>query len=281
MEERVHDDRPGFDDLVDLMARLRAPDGCPWDREQSLESLKAYLIEEAYEVLEVMDHEHAPKHKEELGDLLFQIVFQAQIAAERGDFDVRDVVAGIVEKMVRRHPHVFEEGERAASAEDAYNRWERIKQEERRAKAPQRASVLQGVPRHLPALLKALRITDKAARVGFDWQGPDGVMDKLAEELGELKEALAGGDAAAIDHELGDTLFTLVNLSRFLEINPEESLRRATDRFSRRFMAMEARLTEEGQRVEDTEMARLDALWEAVKAAERAGGSGPSSAEER
>lgn len=256
-----------FEDLMALMARLRAPDGCPWDREQTLESLKAYLVEETYEVLDVMDASHAPKHKEELGDLLFQIVFQAQIAAERGDFDARDVVAGIVEKMIRRHPHVFGEGDRASSAEDAYMRWERIKQAEKRERED-RVSVLDGVPRALPALLKAQRITDKAARVGFDWSRSEDVVVKLEEELDELREAMAGTSRDAIEHEMGDVLFTLVNLSRFLDLNPEEALRKSTARFTRRFQGIEEQLRQEGRKVEECDPATLEALWQAEKAKE-------------
>lgn len=259
-----------FDALVELMARLRAPDGCPWDREQTLESLKIYLIEEAYEVLDVMDGKDPAKHKEELGDLLLQIVFQAQIASENNDFNASDVVAGIVEKMIRRHPHVFGEGQKTRSADEAYGQWERIKQAEKRQKSST-SSVLDGVPRHLPALLLATRVTDKASRVGFDWQDRSGVLDKLQEEMDELKEALASGDKNAVDHELGDVLLTLVNLGRFVDTNPEEALRRATGRFRSRFMTMEQLLAAEGKRVEDTPTLELDPYWEAAKLKETSG----------
>ena len=263
-----------FEALVELMARLRAPDGCPWDREQTLETLKLYLIEEAYEVLDVMDGQHPAKHREELGDLLLQVVFQAQIASENNDFNAGDVVEGIVEKMIRRHPHVFGDGEKASSADVAYGQWERIKQAEKRQKS-QNSSVLDGVPRHLPALLLATRVTDKASRVGFDWKDRGGVMDKLQEEIGELNAALASGDKSAIDHELGDVLLTLVNLGRFVEVNPEEALRRATHRFRNRFMTMERLLGEEGRRVEDTPTDDLDPYWERAKALEVTKNDGP------
>lgn len=254
-----------FQALVDLMAALRAPDGCPWDREQTLESLKAYLIEEAYETLDVMDEESGDKHKEELGDLLFQIIFQAQIRNELGDFDIYDVADAIVEKMTRRHPHVFGDGPKAESAEAAYGQWERIKQAERRASHKKKASVLQGVPKHLPALLKALRITDKASRVGFDWEKTDDVLHKVDEELKELHDAIEGQDPRQIEDELGDLLFTLVNVARFLDINPEEALQKSTQKFSNRFMAMEEKLAQSGHKIEERPMAELNTLWEAVK----------------
>lgn len=270
--------RAQLEELVEVMAKLRAPDGCPWDRAQDYGTLKAYLIEEAYEVLEVMDITTPDAHREELGDLLLQIVFQAQIAKERGDFDIQEVIGAITDKMLRRHPHVFTDGPRASSPEEAYGQWERIKQEERRetakGKSKEQASVLMGVPNHLPALLRALRVTDKASRVGFDWGDKSGVMDKLNEELAELSEAEALEDPAArkaaVQHEFGDVLFTMVNLARFLDLNPEEALRESTQRFMERFQSMERALEAEGRIIEDTNPETLDALWEAAK---RSGGA--------
>ena len=254
-----------FQALVDVMARLRAPDGCPWDREQNYETLKPYLIEEAYEVLEAIDAGAPDHHREELGDLLFQIVFQSRLAEEQGHFDIFDVVEGIRAKMVRRHPHVFGE-KKADSPDEVVGNWEQGKREERRRKNAQ-ASILDGIPAALPALLQASRLTEKASRVGFDWPSIEGVREKVEEELGELSAAMTTGDEAAIDHELGDLLFSIVNLARFLKINPEEALRRANGRFKARFQHIERSLQAEGRRPEEVDLAELDRRWEAAKAA--------------
>lgn len=272
-------EQSGFDGLIAVMARLRADDGCPWDREQNLESLKPYLLEEAFEVLEVMDTPFGSL-REELGDLLFQIVFQARIAEELQAFTVHDVADGIRRKMIRRHPHVFPPlaAARNASAQDAGDQspgspttgeqvvtnWEQAKREERR-KVNEKASVLDGIPSALPSLLQAWRMTEKASRVGFDWPSLEGVRAKLDEEIAELDEAIEGGNADEISHELGDVLFSLVNMSRFLGHNPEETLRKANLRFKARFQHMEQALHAEGLRPEQLDIDALEARWQAAK----------------
>lgn len=251
-------------DLLLVMARLRAPDGCPWDREQSLETLKPYLLEEAFEVLEAIDGPRS-HHKEELGDLLLQIVFQAQIAAEAGDFTFYDVAEAIRSKMVKRHPHVFGSAIET-SADGVKDSWESRKRDERRKARPD-ASVLDGIPRALPALLQAWRMTEKAARVGFDWPDRTGVRDKLDEELRELDEALSLDDPDQIEAELGDVLFSVVNLARHLKLNPEETLRKASIRFQHRFQTMETSLNAQGLRPEALSIEALEAHWQAAKKA--------------
>ncbi len=260
----MREDADRFAALVDVMARLRGPDGCPWDREQTLETLKSYLIEEAYEVLEAMEgpRDHL---REELGDLLLQIVFQAQLAGEEGSFDIAEVIEGIRAKLVHRHPHVFGTSQ-VASSEAVKDTWEQNKREDRRKRKGD-ASVLDGIPASLPALLQAWRLTDKASRVGFDWPSLDGVQEKLQEELGELSEALETGAQDPIAHELGDVLFSIVNLSRFLKVNPEEALRRANLRFTARFQHLERALHREGLRPEEVGLEELDRRWDAAKRA--------------
>lgn len=258
-----------FDALVTMMSRLRGPGGCPWDQEQSLQTLKPYLIEEAYEVLEAMD---GPKDhlREELGDLLFQIVFQSRLAEEAGEFDLYDVAEGILNKMTRRHPHVFKETQeidtQLDSAAAVAGSWEARKRDERRKKRTT-ASVLDGIPTALPALLQGWRMTEKASRVGFDWPDVSGVKDKLNEELQELDQALASGNAAEIEHELGDVLFTLVNLSRFVQVNPEEAMRKANLRFQARFQHLERALEAEGLRPETQGIDALERRWQDAKQA--------------
>ncbi len=264
----MSEDNP-FAALCALSARLRAPDGCPWDREQTLESLKTYIIEEAYEVVDAITDSDASMLAGELGDLLFQIVFAAQIAAEQGVFDIDDVCRGIHAKMVRRHPHVF--GEVAVrGASDVVRNWEAIK-----AKEPREGGALAGVPRQLPALLKALRITEKAAAVGFDWERATDVVAKLEEEVGELKEQLASGRGAAsregVREELGDVLFVMANLARQLGVDPEAALQGANDKFARRFGAMEDEARRQGAHLAALGPAQLDVLWNLAKAAERSG----------
>ena len=258
-----------FAALRALAARLRAPDGCPWDREQTLESLKAYIIEEAYEVVDAVSESDAAMLAGELGDLLFQIVFAAQIAAEQGLFDIDDVCRGIHAKMVRRHPHVFGDVE-VRGASDVVRNWEAIK-----AKEPREGGALAGVPRQLPALLKALRITEKAAALGFDWERATDVVAKLEEEVGELKEELASGGGVAsregVREELGDVLFVMANLARQLGVDPEAALQGANDKFARRFGAMEDEARRRGTRLAALDGAQLDALWNLAKAAERSG----------
>ncbi len=256
-----------FDALCELSARLRAPDGCPWDREQTFESLKTYIIEEAYEVVDAITAGDPGMLAGELGDLLFQIIFVAQIATEQGLFDVDQVCAGINDKMVRRHPHVF--GDVAVSgASEVVRNWETIKAGERREK-----SALAGVPRQLPALLKALRITEKAAAIGFDWERANDVVTKLEEEVRELKVEIesgsVGGAREGVREELGDVLFVIANLARQLGVDPEAALQGANAKFARRFQAMEESAHAQGARLSALSLEELDALWEAAKAVER------------
>lgn len=251
-----------FDRLVEIMARLRSPNGCPWDRAQDSTSLKPYLLEEAYEVLEAIEEGVPDKVKEELGDLLFQVIFHAQLAHEHAEFDIYDIVEGTIAKMTRRHPHVF--GAAAASTpKEALQNWEEIKRQEKAA--DQGTSVLDGVPRQLPSLLRAQRLQDKAARVGFDWERIEQVWEKLAEELRELQAAAAGQDRAKVEAELGDVLFSVVNLARFLEINPDEALHKTTTKFTQRFQYIERQLTQQGKTPKQATLEEMDALWEEAK----------------
>lgn len=253
-----------FERVVGLMAFLRGPTGCPWDREQNLESLKAFLVEETYEVLDAIDHGTVDEHREELGDLLLQVVFQSEIRRQNDEFDVAEVAHTIADKLVRRHPHIFSvstEPSPAADDPDAVlAEWEAIKRREKGDR-----SAIGGVPRALPALLRAQRLTEKASRVGFDWPSTDGPLDKLQEELDELREAVTSGEQERVRHELGDLLFSLVNLARFLDADAENALRGTVDRFERRFLAMEARIKSEGRRVEDLSIEALDAEWQRAK----------------
>jgi tetrapyrrole methylase family protein/MazG family protein len=241
------------------MNKLRSVDGCPWDREQSHESLKPYIIEETYEVLEAVDRGDDDDLREELGDLLLQIVFHAQIAAEEKRFTIDDVAATIVKKLKRRHPHVFGDVQ-VDNAHEVLKNWEEIK------KSEGKSSVLDGVPGALPALLKARRVQEKVSRVGFDWEEGENVLLKVHEELEELRSALRGDSDERVAEEFGDLLFSLVNLSRFIDVDAEESLRLTVDKFSRRFRYIEKRIAEKGDRnVEEYSLEELDALWEESK----------------
>ena len=254
-----------FEALRALSARLRAPDGCPWDREQTLESLTTYIIEEAYEVVDAVEGHDARDLAAELGDLLFQIVFAAQVAEERGWFDALDVCRMIHAKMVARHPHVFGDVE-VTSAQDVVRNWEALKQREQRA-----GGALAGVPRQLPALLKALRITEKAAALGFDWQRAADVVVKLEEEVQELRDevqAAAVGASEGVREELGDVLFAMANLARQLGVDPEAALQGANNKFLRRFATMEELSRERGVALSGLTLAELDELWAQAKAAE-------------
>lgn len=251
--------------LLALMARLRGPGGCPWDRKQTHESLRPYLLEETHEVLEAIDLGDDADLEEELGDLLLQVVFHAELAREDGRWSMADVARGITEKLHFRHPHVFG-GKDAPDAEAALARWEEVKAEEKAAKGKARASVVDGVPKAAPALMRAERVTDKAASVGFDWPDRDGVRAKVDEELAELDAAVADGDRDAIAHEVGDLLLTVVNLARWLDVHPEDALRETVERFTRRFQHVEQALEGEGRRPKDVDLARLDALWNEAKA---------------
>ena len=263
-----------FARLVEIIARLRAPGGCPWDRAQTPQTLRPYLIEETYEVLDALDAEDWAELQEELGDVLLQVVLHAQLMAEAGRFDIADVVESIAEKMVRRHPHVF--GDATAESPDEVSRnWARIKAAEKRAKAGAAArddaerSVLDGVPKSAPALIQAQRLGEKAAKVGFDWPSAAEVFDKVAEEsrelLAEIDRADAGNRQRAMEHELGDLLFTLTSLARHLDLDAESALRKANARFGRRFRFMEAQLARGDEDVYAASAPRLEALWQAAK----------------
>jgi MazG family protein len=267
-----------FDRLVAVMDRLRDPGGCPWDREQTLHSLAPYFLEEAYEVVDAISDGDPEKLCEELGDLLIQIVFVARIAKEKGWFEVDDVCEAISEKMVRRHPHVFGDREVSGSAEVLQN-WEDIKRDERAANG--QSSVLDGVPNSLPALLKAFRMTEKAAAVGFDWRKPADVMVKMHEEMAELGAELERGEVTTNERvraEMGDVLFVMANLARHLGVEPETALQGTNATFMRRFQGMEERALASGRNFREMDLAEQDALWEEVKGAEEQGRKG---AEER
>jgi tetrapyrrole methylase family protein/MazG family protein len=269
-----------FEDLVALQQKLLSPDGCPWDRQQTHESLRTYLLEEAYEVLDALDSNQPAKLAEELGDLLLQIVFHAQLARTAGEFEIGDVIESIYQKMVRRHPHVFGEA-RAENAAQVLKNWEQIKAEEREKQrqslgagdgatgpagaAVPPASLLDGVPKTLPALLEAYQLTRRAARVGFDWELIEGVLDKLAEEAAELREAMSQASAARQEEEVGDLLFAAANVARFLGVDPELALRKASRKFTARFQAMEQEATRSGRLIAGSTPQQLDALWEQVK----------------
>ncbi len=260
--------------LVGIMQRLRAPGGCPWDREQDLKSLRPYLIEEAYEVLEEMDRvaEGGPWSPlaEELGDLLFQIVFHSQLASEQKQFDLGQVATAIAEKLERRHPHVFGEAAVSGTTQVLAN-WAKLKADERKKKNGHVGSVLDGVPKDAPALQRAERLTEKASRIGFDWPDISGVKDKVEEELAELDEAMASKDRAAIEHELGDVFFALTNLARHLNIPPEDALRAANLRFTTRFHVVERGLEAQGVPFGGGSLDQMNELWDQAKAAEKAG----------
>jgi len=304
---------PAFEKLVKVMARLRAPGGCPWDREQTHATLRTYLIEEAYEALDALESTDDARFAEELGDLLLQVLFHAQIAHEEGRFAINDVIREIYEKMIRRHPHVFGD-KRAKDAAEVLRNWEKIKAEERRAKDAKAAkdlrearevkeamevkdkkrpgasssftssssltsftSLLDGVPRTMPALLEALQLTRKAARIGFDWENVDGIFDKLNEETRELRHALSSTSSASVtsstsptrmqsvESELGDLLFAAVNLARFLQIDPEIALKRTSAKFSRRFREMERLAREQGATLAQIPRPQMESLWDQAK----------------
>ena len=257
--------RRSFDELVHLMKTLRGPDGCPWDRKQTLPDLKPYVIEEAYEVVDAIDRDDRRALMEEIGDLLLESVFIAEITREEGSFDVFDSITAIHDKLVRRHPHVFGDVE-ANDAEQVLVNWEKLKNEERKA---ENKSVLSGVPAALPALLKSSRLTEKAGRVGFDWRRTDDVFDKLDEEIGELRDAVKGGDPQQIHDEMGDLLFTIANIARKTGVNPEEALQSTNRKFMRRFAAMEADVRASGRNLDQLTLEEMDALWDKAKAAER------------
>jgi MazG family protein len=268
-----------FERLVALQARLRASNGCPWDREQTHATLRTYLVEEAYEVLDAMKSGDDAKFAEEMGDLLLQIVFHSQIAAEQGRFTAADVIREVHEKMVRRHPHVFGE-KRARDAAEVLRNWEQIKAKERQGAQERQGhgaaqnkeklkSLLDGVPRSLPATMEGLQLTRKASRAGFDWDNKQGIFEKLREECAELRHASETKDAARVEEEMGDLLFAAVNLARFLQVDPEIALKNANAKFARRFREMERLSADNGQAFAEVPRAGKERLWEAAKRGER------------
>ena len=252
--------------LLEVMRRLRAPDGCPWDREQTNESLKSDLIEEAYEVIDAIESGDASNLEEELGDLLLQVVFHSQICSENGQFAFHDVADGISDKLVRRHPHVFGEVQ-VADAGEVLQNWDAIKKAEK-GEDGKPASIVSGIPKHLPALQKAHQIQKRAARAGFDWDNIDDVFAKLHEEIDEVKEAIKREHEDDIRDELGDLLFSVVNVSRFLGHNPEELLNRNIKKFVRRFQAVEEMVHASGRAFKEFSLEELDAFWDEAKRAE-------------
>ncbi len=253
------DAEAAFGRLVDIMRRLRGPDGCPWDREQDLRSLRRYVLEEAYEVVQVIDDNDMEALPAELGDLLLQVVFISQMASEEGIFDVRQVADAISDKLVRRHPHVFGDGE-AENAEEVLQRWEEIKRDERGG-----GSVLDDIPMSFPALARAEKLGRRAAHMGFDWPDVEGVVRKVREELEEVEEAMASEEGVrrspVVEQEIGDLLFAVANLARHLGLSPEAALRRSSEKFERRFRAIEPRIASG----EAADFAAMDALWEETK----------------
>jgi len=264
-----------FEKLVALQTRLRSPNGCPWDREQTHSSLRTYLIEEAYEVLDALESGDDAKFAEEMGDLLLQIVFHSQIAREEGRFTVADVIREVHEKMVRRHPHVFG-AKRAKDAAEVLKNWEQIKAEERRAKGiiqteagDESKSLMTGVPRGLPAALEGYQLTRRAARIGFDWDDVNGIFEKIQEEGAEVRHALGAMEPSRIEGEIGDLLFAAINLARFVNVDPEIALKKANAKFVKRFRAMERLAESNGRNLAQVPRAEMESLWETVKRYER------------
>jgi len=253
-----------FDELVEIMARLRGPDGCPWDREQDFRSLKKYLLEEAYEVLHSIEAEDWPNLAEELGDLMLQPVFLAQMASERGLFTIADSLQAINGKLVRRHPHVFGDAQ-AETADDVKHRWDQIKAEEKREQGRHDQALLEGVPRALPALMEAQEIGAKVAKVGFDWPSPDEVVAKVHEELEEIRHARTTGNRTAVEEELGDLLFAVTNLARLLKVDAEQALRQANLKFRKRFSYVEARLASEENPLGQATLEEMEEKWQEAK----------------
>lgn len=250
----------GFVRLLEIMARLRAPDGCPWDREQTFDTIKPYLLEETYEVMQAIDERDWKELSEELGDLLLQVVFFSQMAKEAGHFDVTDAIEAINSKLIRRHPHVFGDGD-AKTAGEVLKRWDEIKAVENQAKEKPKG-LLANIPKSLPALVEGEHIARKAAGVGFDWPNIDDVFDKLREELNELNDARQNGTPEAIEGEIGDLLFVMVNIARFLKVDPEQALRKTNAKFRRRFAHVEEGL---GKPLKEATLEEMESLWREAK----------------
>jgi MazG family protein len=250
----------GFARLVEIMARLRSPGGCPWDREQNYDTIKPYLLEETYEVMDAIDARDWDALAEELGDLLLQSVFFAQMASEEGRFDITDSLQAINSKLIRRHPHVFADGD-AKTPDDVKRRWDEIKASEK----PRAHGLLAGVSRSLPALVEAQQIASRAAGVGFDWENVEQVFEKMREELAELDEARRNGPQECIEDELGDLLFVLVNIARFLKVDPEQALRKTNAKFRQRFAHVENSLAAQGKTLRESDIGEMELLWQDAK----------------
>ncbi|GAB6184083.1 nucleoside triphosphate pyrophosphohydrolase [Thermodesulfovibrio hydrogeniphilus] len=249
-----------FKKLVEIMEKLRSENGCPWDRVQTHDSLKRYLLEETYELIEAIEKKDYKGMKEELGDLLLQIVFHSKIAKDEGKFDIDEVIDTISNKMISRHPHVFGDAD-FRTPEEVLNQWDDRKKEEGKL----RESILEGIPLALPALLRAYKIQSRVAKVGFDWENVEGVIEKIQEEISELRDAVNSGDKEKVEEELGDVLFSIVNLARFLKIDPETALRKTNRKFEERFKKLESIVKEQGKDLKDMTLSEMDEIWEKVK----------------
>jgi MazG family protein len=258
--------KKSLEDITSLVKTLRGPDGCPWDRKQTLTDLKAYLIGETYEILDAIDQNNPEHIKEEAGDVLFLVIFLVDILEEASNVTIHDVIAAVTEKMIRRHPHVFGNGN-AKTADEVKANWQTIKKE-LEGKPALNVSLLDGIPAFLPALTQAQLLTQKASKVGFDWQTPQQIFEKIEEELAELKESLAKKDTSKTAAELGDVLFSLVNLSRFLKIDSETVLRKTIKKFTERFHFIEQALHDTGSDINETSLEELELLWNKAKASE-------------
>ncbi len=257
-----------FKELVEIIAKLRSEDGCPWDRQQTHDTLKPSFLEEVYEVVDAIDDGNDEKIEEELGDLLMQVLLNAQIAEDEDQFNICGVIQKISDKLIRRHPHVFGDV-RVRDTQEILANWEAIKSREHAHR--DRESILDGIPSHLPNLMKARKMQAKASRVGFDWEKADDVLKKVEEEIEELKACINTPEPRRIEEEIGDILFSVVNLSRFLDVEPEEALRKSNAKFVRRFKYIEAKIAAQGKKITDYDLAALDELWEAAKKTERKG----------
>lgn len=253
-----------FERLIEIMARLRAPGGCPWDRDQTFDTIKPYTLEETYEVLDAIDQRNWSGLADELGDYILQAVFYAQMASEQNLFSISDSLDAINEKLVRRHPHVFGTGT-AETPDDVKRRWDEIKQEEKAKRGESERTLLEGVPRSMPALVEAQQIASRASQAGFDWDNIDQVFTKMHEELDELSRARASAVPEEIEDEFGDILFVLVNIARFLKVDPEQALRKTNAKFRRRFGFIEARLRERGKTLADSNITEMEDLWQQAK----------------
>lgn len=255
-----------FQQLVEIMRTLRSPNGCPWDREQTVKTLRPFVLEETYELLDALDREDHAALEKELGDFLFEAVFIAQICEEEGRFSIADSLKAIADKLIRRHPHVFEaDGSPALTPGQVKEKWEDIKAAERKDAGGREKTVLSGVPRSMPSLLRAYELSTRAATVGFDWVKADDVLEKIEEEVGELREAIASGDIDHAEEEMGDLFFAMANLSRKLGIEPEAALRVANDKFHRRFDEVEGLATKDGHKLRELDLEKLEAYWQVAK----------------